>query len=115
MLQRALIAVVLSLFSHGSLFAQTPAKPKAVPDQVPVQADGTIELPTESVPVSKFLSPEARTYLIQHLHDMQDPERTYAEKGVPRFLAPYLERQKTLFKVGLEDTRIGGVHAYVFT
>ncbi len=106
--------VFLLLFS-ALLLAQTPARPKVVPNQVPVQADGTVDLPAESVPVSKFLSPEAKAYLIQHLHDMQDPERTYAEKGVPRFLAPYLERQKTLFRVAQEDTKIAGVHAYVFT
>jgi len=85
------------------------------PPHVVVQADGTIELPAESVPVSKFLSPEAKAYLIQHLHDMQDSNITYADKGVPRFMAPYLERQKILFAVNLEDTRIAGVHAFVYS
>src|SRR5216110_189405 len=61
---------------------------------VEVHPDGMIELPAESVPVSRFLTPEAKAYLTQHLHDMQDPNMTYADKGVPRFMAPYLERQK---------------------
>ena len=39
---------------------------------------------------------------------------TYADKGVPRFMMPYLERQKTLFAVDLEDTKIVGVHAFVY-
>jgi acetyl esterase/lipase len=85
------------------------------PASVVVQPDGTVEMPAESVPVSKFLSPEAKAYLIQHLHDMQDSNMTYADKGVPRFMAPYLERQKILFAVDLEDTKIAGVHAFVYS
>jgi len=85
------------------------------PANVVVQPDGTIELPAESVPVSKFLSPEAKAYLTQHLHDMQDPNMLQADKGVPRFMAPYLERQKILFAVDLEDTKIAGVHAFVYS
>jgi len=85
------------------------------PADVIVQPDGTVEVPAESVPVSKFLSPEAKAYLTQHLHDMQDSNMTYAEKGVPRFMAPYLERQKILFAVDLEDTKIAGVHVFVYS
>ena len=93
------------------LTAQTTEKTK----EIRVQADGTVELPAESVPVSKFLSPEAKAYLVQHLRDMQDPKQTYAEKGIPRFLAPYLNRQRALFAVKQEDTKIGGVHVVVYT
>jgi len=91
------------------------SREKQKPADVVVQPDGTVELPAESVPVSKFLSPEAKAYLTQHLHDMQDSNMTYADKGVPRFMAPYLERQKTLFAVDLEDTKIAGVHAFAYS
>jgi len=83
--------------------------------EVAVQPDGTVELPAESVPVSKFLSPEAKAYLTQHLHDMQDPNMTRQDKGVPRFMVPYLERQKILFAVDQSDQKIAGVHAFVYT
>ncbi len=102
---------VLSAQTNPSADSRENQKPAAVV----VQPDGTIELPAESVPVSKFLSPEAKAYLIQHLHDMQDPNVLAADKGVPRFMAPYLERQKILFAVDLEDTKIAGVHAFVYT
>ena len=92
--------------------AQAEAKPAPV---VGLEADGTVDVPAESVPLSKFLSPEARAYVNQHLHDMGDSKMTYADKGVPRFMAPYLERMKALFAVNLEDTQIGLVHAYVYT
>jgi monoterpene epsilon-lactone hydrolase len=115
------VLVFLSLLLAGVSTTAQADKPdnqgdkKEKPAEVTVQADGTVEVPAESVPVSKFLSPEAKAYLTQHLHDMQDPKMTYAEKGVPRFMMPYLERQKTLFAVDLEDTKIAGVHAFVYT
>jgi epsilon-lactone hydrolase len=116
----ALLIASSSLFCDVQLPAQTnPSsqnrenkKPAA---EVVVQPDGTVEIPAESVPVSKFLSPEAKAYLIQHLHDMQDSNMTYADKGVPRFMVPYLERQKNLFAVDLEDQKIAGVHAFVYS
>ena len=64
--------------------------------------------------MSKFLSPQGKAYLDQHLHDMQDPKMTYADKGVPPLTAPYLERQMVLFAVNMDDTKIAGVHAYVY-
>jgi acetyl esterase/lipase len=112
------LCLLFLLVFELSLIAQTdPANNRAVDKQpnVVVQPDGTVQLPAEAVPVSKFLSPEAKAYLIQHLHDMQDSNMTYADKGVPRFMAPYLRRQKELFKLNFEDTKIAGVHAYVYT
>jgi epsilon-lactone hydrolase len=107
----------LLLFMPYTVFAQTNSKDAtpSTPPKVVVQPDGTVELPAESVPMSKFLSPEAKAYLNQHLHDMQDPAMTYAEKGIPRFMVPYFDRQKVLFPVKLEDEKIAGVHAYVYT
>ena len=95
--------------------AQVPgrAEPKqGTPTAVPIQADGVVQLPAENVPPSKFLSPEAKRYLDQHLHEMQDPTMTYAEKGIPRFMKPYLERDESLYPVEKKDTQMGGVHVF---
>ncbi len=81
---------------------------------VTVQANGSVSLPAEVVPPSKFLSPEAKVYLDRHLHDMQDPTMTYAEKGIPRFMKPYLERMRSLYPVTVQDTQVGGVHVFVY-
>jgi monoterpene epsilon-lactone hydrolase len=117
---RTTLAVCLIALVGGSLSsAQTASSSQGSDGQKPakviVEQDGTVRVPEEAVPVSKFLSPEGSAYLVQHLHDMQDPSMTYAEKGIPRFMVPYLERQKTIFAVKMEDTKIGGVHAYVYT
>jgi len=103
---------IAAMFSYASALAQDGSV--KAPPKVILRSDGTIEIPNESVPLSKFLSPEAKAYLNQHLHDMQDSNATYADKGVPRFLAPYLERDKILFPVSLEDTKVGGIHTFVF-
>jgi acetyl esterase/lipase len=115
----AIFAVLLCMGYNSTSSAQTSAKDEhgnpVQPPKVIVQADGTVELPAESVPVSKFLTPEAKAYLVQHLHDMQDSNMTYADKGIPRFMVPYLERQTVLFTVIKDDRKIAGVHAYVYT
>jgi acetyl esterase/lipase len=82
---------------------------------VSVAADGTVTIPSETVPVSSLLSPEAKAYVAQHLKDMQDPSATYAEKGIPRFMLPYLAKQKAMFSVEQQDTKIDGVHVVIFS
>ena len=79
----------LSLYSTTS-WAQLSAAgetPKVVVDD-----DGTVKVPAQSVPMSTFLSPEAKAYVTQHLKDMQDPEILKQDAGVPRFMKGYLAR-----------------------
>ena len=82
--------------------------------KVTVDSDGTVKIPSESVPLSTFLSPEAKAYVTQHLHDMQDPELSKQDNGVPRFMKAMLARDEQLFAVEKEDKQIGGVHTYVY-
>ncbi len=97
---------------RASAQASSASPPKPV---VSVAADGTVTIPSETVPVSSLLSPEAKAYVAQHLKDMQDPSATYAEKGIPRFMLPYLAKQKAMFPVEQQDTKIGGVHVVIFS
>ena len=80
--------------------------------KVVVQADGSVEIPAQTAPVSTFLSPEAKAYLTQHLKDMQDPEILKQDAGVPRFMKPYIARDRELFAVDRKDEKVGGVHVY---
>jgi monoterpene epsilon-lactone hydrolase len=83
--------------------------------KVVVQADGTVEIPAQTAPVSSFLSPEAKAYLTQHLKDMQDPEILKQDAGVPRFMKGYIARDHELFSVDRKDQKIGDVHVYDYT
>jgi epsilon-lactone hydrolase len=110
--------VVMLISSSGlaqELKSSQPTQQKLQSQFLDVSPDGTVEVPAQSVPVSSFLSPEAKRYVATHLKDMRDPNATYSEKGIPRFMMPYLERQKALFSLVVEDTKIDSVHVFVFT
>src|SRR5512146_1888235 len=89
--------------------------PVNTPPKVIVESDGTVKVPAQTVPISPFLSSEAKSYVTQHLKDMQNPEILKQDAGVPRFMKPYLERDYAVFAVDKKDEKIGGVHAYVYT
>ena len=64
-----------------ALLAQRPensAQPKVVIDD-----DGTVHVPTMEVPLSTFLSAEAKAYVTRHLQDMQRPAKLAPSNGVP--------------------------------
>ncbi len=103
----------LSLFFTLAISAQDSSAPEQ--KKVVVQADGTVEIPAQTAPVSTFLSPEAKAYLTQHLKDMQDPEILKQDAGVPRFMKPYIARDRELFAVDRKDGKVGGVHVYDYT
>jgi acetyl esterase/lipase len=84
------------------------------PPKVEIKPDGTVEVPAQSVPISSFLSPEAKSYVTQHLQQMQDPEIVKQDQGVPRFMKPLLERDRQIFALDRQDARLGGVHTYVY-
>jgi acetyl esterase/lipase len=96
------------------MLAATAAR-AADPPRVGVAADGTVSVPAQTVPMTPYLSPEARAYVTQHLLDMQVPERLVQDNGVPRFMTGYLARQRELYPHTRTDTKIGGVHVYDYT
>ena len=87
----------------------------AEPAKVVVRADGTVEVPTQVVPMSTFLSPEAKAYVTQHLKDMQNPEILKQDAGVPRFIKGYLARDYDMFAFEKKDQKIRGLHVYYYT
>jgi acetyl esterase/lipase len=107
---RAVVAGILGLLLG------TAARPQPAPSpRVLVEADGTVHMPAQSVPISGFLTPEGKTYLTEHLLNLQRPELLVQEDGVPRLLAGFIARQRELFPVEREETTIGGVHAVAYT
>ena len=105
---------VMSLLIATSVPALAQDRPVSKSSKVVVDANGTVHVPAESVPLSSFLSPAAKAYMTQHLHQMQEPELLEQVHGVPRFMRPFLERDNELFDVARTDEHIGGVHVYVY-
>ena len=110
----SVLSVCLGL-ALGAAFSSAQERGGAAPSKVVVENNGTVEVPAQAVPTSRFLSPEAKAYVTQHLKDMQNPEILKQDAGVPRFMKPYLARDHQLFAVARKDATIGGVHVYVYT
>ena len=107
--------VIVGVVAVVSIALQAQRPNDSAPPKVVIDDEGTVHVPAMEVPLSTFLSPEAKAYVTQHLKDMQRPTRLAQNNGVPPLIAPYIDRQKALFAVTREDTRIAGVHAYIYT
>jgi epsilon-lactone hydrolase len=101
------VATIAAAYACGASAADPP--------RVGIAPDGTVSVPAQSVPMTPYLSPEARAYVTQHLFDMQAPERLVQDNGVPRFMTGYLARQRELYPHTRTDTKIAGVHVYDYT
>jgi acetyl esterase/lipase len=95
------------------LFAQDRTTENS--SKIIVEPNGTVHVPAQTVPLSTYLSPEAKAYVAQHLRQMQDPEILKQDAGVPRFMKPFLQRDYALFAFEKRDAKIAGVHAYIYT
>jgi epsilon-lactone hydrolase len=106
---------LLCLLLFGIMGASLTQAQVSAPTQhlgVIIEDSGTVDVPAQTVPLSTFLSPEAKAYVAQHLKDMQNREILQQDNGVPRFLKKYLVRDYELFAVEKKDEQIGGVHVY---
>ncbi len=83
--------------------------------QLRVDEDGTVHVPQMTVPVSPYLSPEAKAWVAEHLRQNQTPELQRRVDGNPVFLQPYIDRMHELYPTERSDTSIGGVHVYDYT
>ena len=108
------IASALAVAYLAAASVAAAQQPNAAP-KVVVDPDGTVHMPAQIVPVSSYLSTEGKAYLAEHLIQVQRPEMLVQESGVPPLLAGYLARQRELFAVDKDDTKVGGVHAFVYT
>jgi len=104
------VAILFAAACIGT-FAQDQ---KPNPNAVVIDDDGTVHIPPQVVPMSSLLSPEGKAYVTQHLKDMQNPPKGQGN-GIPGFMQGYYDRQKILFPVEKDDTKIAGVHAYIYT
>src|SRR4051812_38906512 len=112
----AVVVLLLTSFCFTvSSSASAQSSDSTTQPKVIVDPDGAVQIPAQSVPQSVFLTPEAKAYVTQHLKDMQDPEIVKQDAGVPRFMKPYIARDYAQFSFDKKDTKIGGVHTYVYT
>ncbi|MBK8196731.1 MAG: alpha/beta hydrolase fold domain-containing protein [Acidobacteria bacterium] len=96
--------------------AEAAAAPPAQ-SRLAVDPDGTVHVPAMAVPVSDFMSPEGKAYIVDHLHTLRTPVRMVFSDalGAPVFLQDFVDRQKILFPVTLTKTQIAGVPVYDYS
>jgi monoterpene epsilon-lactone hydrolase len=111
----ALAGLVLSLVFLATFAPSVRAQNGSLPNSLDVDPNGTVHVPAQNVPVSKFLSPQGKAYLAEHLLNVRKPQQLVQNNGIPPLIAGYLARQRALYAVDRTETHIGGVHAYVYT
>lgn len=86
------------------------------PNDIVIDPDGTYHLPAQAIPMSSLMSKELKESL---LHDdllARDPKYTERQPdGSTLIHQVHRERQAALFPLAKDDTKIGGVHVFVFT
>jgi epsilon-lactone hydrolase len=90
--------------------------PKAGAPTVKVDPDGTVHIPPQTVPLSSFLSPEARayvTYRLLHPDPPPDPDITKERARIDAHLAPLIDKQKARYPVEIQSATVGGVPTLV--
>ena len=110
----ALAAVATCGFAGACASAPAQQRAGSQSSKVIVEANGTVQVPAESVPLSSFLTPAGQTYMTQHLQQMQQPNLIGQSNGVPRFMETFLNRDEAVFAVSRIDERVSGVHVYVY-
>jgi epsilon-lactone hydrolase len=83
---------------------------------VKVDADGTIHIPPQDVPLSSFLSPEARayvTYRLLHPDPPPDPDIAKERARIDAHLSPLIDKQKARYPVDVQPATIAGVPTLV--
>ncbi len=104
------IAFLLAANTHAQVDANSSAP------GVKVDADGTVHIPPQTVPLSSFLSPEARsyvTYRLLHPDPPPDPEISKERARIDAHLAPLIDKQKARYPVDIQPTTIAGVPTLV--
>jgi epsilon-lactone hydrolase len=107
--------VILSCILYSTSIRLSAQSALESTSKVTIESDGAVQIPGYTVPLSSFLTPEAKAYVTDHMRDMQDPELLKQDQGVPRFMKHYLERDEALFAVERKEASLGGVHTYTYT
>ncbi len=87
---------------------------------VTVDQDGTVHIPAYSVPLSNYMSENAREVYVEGI---RNPEPVITDQGIEKhrethnklFYGPRLEKAAKLYPVDIEDTHIGSVHVEIIT
>ncbi len=111
----AIAAALTASPSRAQSDSSAPPPPKPRP-QIVIDDDGTYHLPAQAIPMSSLMSKELKASLIYMDRAERDPKLTaHQPDGSTLILKPFRDRQTALYPLNKEDTKIGGVHVFVYT
>ncbi|MGD0963214.1 MAG: alpha/beta hydrolase fold domain-containing protein [Candidatus Acidiferrales bacterium] len=115
-----LLILLIAPLAHSPLWAQndsagsssgTPSR-----SQITIDDDGTYHLPAQAIPMSSLMSKELKASLIYIDRAERDPKLTeHQPDGSTLILKPFRDRQAALYPLDKQDTKMGGVHVFVYT
>lgn len=115
------MCLTLSLLFVAMLGGASSASAQSAPaapanNQIVVDADGTLHIPPQTIPMSNLMSPELKKSLIRYLTLSRDPKYTARQPdGSSLIHKAERDRQDVLYPVEKADTQMGGVHVMVLT
>jgi len=93
--------------------------PPADPGRVIVDPDGVVHVPPFALPLSPYMSDEAKRAFVEMARkegDAGSPSDIVAfRKAIEHMYAPVLARTQARYRVTIRETTIGGVHVYDVT
>jgi hypothetical protein len=93
------IALMIAETAGGQVDANASAP------SVKVDADGTVHIPPQTVPLSSYLSPEAHAYVTYRLllpDPPPDPDVNKERARIDAHLAPLIDKQKECYPVDVQ-------------
>ena len=112
----ALILLLAVCWFGPAASAQVDAN--AAARSVTVDSVGTVHISPQTVPLSSYLSPEAKayvTYRLLHPDAAPDPDIAKNRAQIDAHLAPLVAKQKARYAVDLESVKLGGVSTLIIT
>src|SRR5271155_1746991 len=114
------VFAVAALASLLALAADQPAP--SMPQPPAVDVNGTLQVPSFSLPYSALASPEAKGALIEQLHTPL-PIAVMGNAGIAairkamddKFFGPLIDKQNARYPVTMTTDTIGGVYTQIFT
>jgi acetyl esterase/lipase len=109
-------AMGLSAARASAQDGAAPARPAPRANEITIDADGTFHLPAQAIPMSSLMSPELKESLLHDTTLARDPKYTERQPdGSTLMHKVHRDRQAALYPVQKDDTKVGGVHVFVFT
>ena len=114
-------AIALSAIAFAWAMSSSGADPKTDPQRPSVDANGTVHIPAFSIPLSRYMSEEAKRQFIEEARrqaeqsDDGTPTITKWRADEDAYYGPVVARARAQYPVTIEDRTLAGVRTQIVT